>query len=156
MAAISLFWDTNMAAVTSCENTLFSLYVLFSQYRSCDNISSYSRAYVRQRVKFPWDLSLGPDSPVGKRQTKYGVKKLKYRRAFTYKLKRSISKIITFFCLQIRERFKKRVRLVHPVASDGTSAYKRQSGIKDSSGVIFLRKIDLKTKSTDAFEKNTF
>ena len=22
MAAISLFWDTNMAAVTSCENTL--------------------------------------------------------------------------------------------------------------------------------------
>ena len=24
MAAISLFWDTNMAAVTSCENTLLS------------------------------------------------------------------------------------------------------------------------------------
>ena len=24
MAAISLFWDTNMAAVTSCENTLYS------------------------------------------------------------------------------------------------------------------------------------
>ena len=23
MAAISLFWDTNMAAVTSCENTLY-------------------------------------------------------------------------------------------------------------------------------------
>ena len=46
---------------------LFSLYVLFSQYRSCDNtlencffqISSCSRAYVRtkrQSVKFPWDL----------------------------------------------------------------------------------------------------
>ena len=42
---------------------LFSLYVLFSQYRSCDNslencffqISSCSRAYV-QSVKFPWDL----------------------------------------------------------------------------------------------------
>ena len=24
MAAVSLFWDTNMAAVTSCENTLFA------------------------------------------------------------------------------------------------------------------------------------
>ena len=24
MAAVSLFWDTNMAAVTSCENTLYS------------------------------------------------------------------------------------------------------------------------------------
>ena len=46
---------------------LFSLYVLFSQYRSRDNtlencflqISSCSRAYVhtkRQSVKFPWDL----------------------------------------------------------------------------------------------------
>ena len=46
---------------------LFSLYVLFSQYRSCDNtlencffqISSCSRAYVhtkRQSVKFPCDL----------------------------------------------------------------------------------------------------
>ena len=23
MAAVSLFWDTNMAAVTSCENTLW-------------------------------------------------------------------------------------------------------------------------------------
>ena len=23
MAAVSLFWDTNMTAVTSCENTLF-------------------------------------------------------------------------------------------------------------------------------------
>ena len=46
--------------------------------------------------------------------------------------KGSISMIITF-CLQIRERFKKRVRLVHPVASDGTSVYKRQSEIKDSS-----------------------
>ena len=60
------------------------------------------------------------------------------------------------FCLQIRERFKKRVRLVHPVASDGTSTYKRQSEIKDSSGVIFLRKIDLKTNSTGALDKTTF
>ena len=73
----------------------------------------------------------------------------------TYKLRRSISMIITF-CLQIRERFKKRVRMVHPVASDGTSAYKRQSEIKDSSGVIFLRKIDLKTNSTGALDKTTF
>ena len=59
---------------------LFSLYVLFSQYRSCDNtlencffqISSCSRAYVRtkrQSVKFPWDL---------------------YWENKTYKLKRSI------------------------------------------------------------------
>ena len=59
---------------------LFSLYVLFSQYRSCDNtlencffqISSCSRAYVRtkrQSVKFPWDL---------------------YWEIKTYKLKRSI------------------------------------------------------------------
>ena len=69
--------------------------------------------------------------------------------------KGSISMVITF-CLQIRERFKKRVRLVHPVASDGTSVYKRQSEIKDSSGVIFLRKIDLKTNSTGALDKTTF
>ena len=27
MAAVSLFWETNMAAVTSCENTLQSLVV---------------------------------------------------------------------------------------------------------------------------------
>ena len=64
--------------------------------------------------------------------------------------------MIITFCLQIRERFKKRVRLVHPVASDGTSAYKRQSEIKDSSGVIVLRKIDLKTNSTGALDKSTF
>ena len=25
MAAVSLFWDTNMAAVTSCENTLYKM-----------------------------------------------------------------------------------------------------------------------------------
>ena len=25
MAAVSLFWDTNMAAVTSCENTLYKV-----------------------------------------------------------------------------------------------------------------------------------
>ena len=29
MAAISLFWDTNMAAVTSCENTLFVFFFNF-------------------------------------------------------------------------------------------------------------------------------
>ena len=46
--------------------------------------------------------------------------------------------------------------MVHPVASDGTSAYKWQSEIKDSSGVIFLRKIDLKTNSTGALDKTTF
>ena len=60
---------------------LFSLYVLFSKYRSCDNslencffqISSCSRAYVRtkrQSVKFPCDLCV--------------------REYKTYKLKRSI------------------------------------------------------------------
>ena len=50
---------------------LFSLYVLFSQYRSCDNtlenfffqISSYSLAYLhimkRQRVKVPPGTSIG-------------------------------------------------------------------------------------------------
>ena len=26
MAAVSLFWDTNMAAVTSCENTLYGAF----------------------------------------------------------------------------------------------------------------------------------
>ena len=25
MAAVSLFWDTNMAAVTSCENALYAM-----------------------------------------------------------------------------------------------------------------------------------
>ena len=29
MAAVSLFWDTNMAAVTSCENTLYLLTNMF-------------------------------------------------------------------------------------------------------------------------------
>ena len=32
MAAVSLFWDTNMAAVTSCENTI----VLVHQYGGRD------------------------------------------------------------------------------------------------------------------------
>ena len=63
---------------------LFSLYVLFSQYRSRNNtlgncffhISSYSRTYVRivyekTKVEFPWDL---------------------YSENKTYKLKRSITK----------------------------------------------------------------
>ena len=65
--------DTNLRLpfdVTSSLTSLidlFSLYVLFSQYRSCENslencffqISSCSRAYVRtkrQSVKFPCDL----------------------------------------------------------------------------------------------------
>ena len=30
MAAVLLFWDTNMAAVTSCENTLYTLFFQFS------------------------------------------------------------------------------------------------------------------------------
>ena len=51
--------------------TLFSLYVLFSKFKSCDNtlenrffqISDYSHVYLRliyerQWVKFPWDLYL--------------------------------------------------------------------------------------------------
>ena len=53
---------------------LFSLYVLFSQYRSCDitlgncffQISSCSRAYVRtkrQSVKFAWDLCVREYKP---------------------------------------------------------------------------------------------
>ena len=29
MAAVSLFWDTNMAAMTSCENTLFESFSFF-------------------------------------------------------------------------------------------------------------------------------
>ena len=72
-----------MLYVTWCLTSLtdlFSLYVLFPQYRSRDNtlencffqISSCSCAYVltkRQRVKFPWDL---------------------YWENKTYKLKRSI------------------------------------------------------------------
>ena len=72
-----------MLYVTWCLTSLtdlFSLYVLFSQYRSFDNtlencffqISSCSRAYVRtkrQSVNFPWDF---------------------YRKNKTYKLKRSI------------------------------------------------------------------
>ena len=38
MAAVSLFWDTNMAALTSCENTaenFFSLYLVILFY-FCD------------------------------------------------------------------------------------------------------------------------
>ena len=31
MAAVSLFWDTNMAAVTSCENTLFCKALFFEK-----------------------------------------------------------------------------------------------------------------------------
>ena len=61
-------WSTGTNFVTWCLTSLIdllSLYVLFSQYRSCDNtlencffqISSCSRAYVcRHKNKFPWDL----------------------------------------------------------------------------------------------------
>ena len=36
MAAISLFWDTNMAAVTSCENTLY--YLKWFRHLRCDPV----------------------------------------------------------------------------------------------------------------------
>ena len=44
MAAVSLFWDTNMAAVTSCENTLLApfLFIILVDYlllRSTDGDS---------------------------------------------------------------------------------------------------------------------
>ena len=32
MAAVSLFWDTNMAAVTSCENTLLNESQVFTDF----------------------------------------------------------------------------------------------------------------------------
>ena len=34
MASVSLFWDTNMAAVTSCENTLYLVLSVFSLAKS--------------------------------------------------------------------------------------------------------------------------
>ena len=38
MAAVSLFWDTNMAAVTSCENTLYTN--LVQKLKELVNLSS--------------------------------------------------------------------------------------------------------------------
>ena len=69
-------------------------------------------------------------------------------------LKRSISKIITFFVNRSGRGSKKesdwfiQLQVMAPVLIKGSRGLK--------TVVIFLRKIDLKTKSTDAFEKNTF
>ena len=45
MAAVSLFWDTNVAAVKSCENTLFNF--------TCGNkiVATYRRSRVNVKVK---------------------------------------------------------------------------------------------------------
>ena len=48
MAAVSLFWDTNMAAVTSCENTLYNIdHVLpvSSVFRPAENLAPFFFAY---------------------------------------------------------------------------------------------------------------
>jgi len=45
--------------------------------------------------------------------------------------------------LQIRERFKRRIRLIFPAASDGASNMKRSSEMNDSNGTVSLRKIEV-------------
>ena len=45
--------------------------------------------------------------------------------------------------LQIRERLKRRVRLVFPAASNGASNIKRSPEMNDSSGIASLRKTEV-------------
>jgi len=44
---------------------------------------------------------------------------------------------------EIRERLKRRVRLIFPAASNGASNIKRSSEMNDSSGIVSLRKIEV-------------
>ena len=54
MAAISLFWDTNMAAVTSCENTLYVLsYDHVNELRR--TILDLTRTWFNEKTKLPSD-----------------------------------------------------------------------------------------------------
>ena len=52
MAAISLFWDTNMAAVTSCENTLLAVK---RKLNDC-HWSKFTRALLRREYRSPYQL----------------------------------------------------------------------------------------------------
>ena len=60
MAAISLFWDTNMAAVTSCENTLDiekfesrrARYVVFLVLRSLRVLPGFDRVKKGKNIFF--------------------------------------------------------------------------------------------------------
>ena len=45
--------------------------------------------------------------------------------------------------LQIRERFKRRIRLIFPAAGNGASNIKRSSEMNESSGIVSLRKIEV-------------
>ena len=48
MAAVLLFWDTNMAAVTSCENTLF---IILAPSRRVDSIKISLSRDLRARTR---------------------------------------------------------------------------------------------------------
>ena len=54
MAAISLFWDTNMAAVTSCENTLYVL-SYDHVYELRRTILDLTRTWFNEKTKLPSD-----------------------------------------------------------------------------------------------------
>ena len=54
MAAISLFWDTNMAAVTSCENTLYVARAMKEQcqtvFRAIVYLSLFSSDQCKKKI----------------------------------------------------------------------------------------------------------
>ena len=63
MAAVSLFWNTNMAAVTSLDNALLLIVVCDSDGLLCYSEDCFRLVCVR----------LWLNSPVGKYLQKYGV-----------------------------------------------------------------------------------
>ena len=49
MAAVSLFWNTNMAAVTSCENALYILGSVYKTWRTVFFFISYANETKQQQ-----------------------------------------------------------------------------------------------------------
>jgi len=57
--------------------------------------------------------------------------------------------------LQIRERFKRRIRVIFPAATNGTTSVKRHSDLNgSSSGILSLRKIEVMPISTESLVKS--
>ncbi|CAH3194028.1 unnamed protein product, partial [Porites evermanni] len=56
---------------------------------------------------------------------------------------------------EIRERFKRRIRVIFPAASNGTTSVKRHSDLNgSSSGILSLRKIEVMPISTESLVKS--
>ena len=55
MAAVSLFWDTNVAAVTSCENTLYIfvlVMVFYTNFVSSIKVEPFIKKAMQQSIMY--------------------------------------------------------------------------------------------------------